>query len=241
MKRIYTLILSVLGLLFLYQPLKAQESIIPDINEAYLNKLIEVSKANYPRVRANQNRVSVAKENISKAKISYLDAFTISYVYQPHSATIVATPGINTTGTSSTTTQSYSYFNGLQVGLFFNPGYFFQKPATIRQAKAELQVAQSESDEYMLTLTNEVKKRYYLYIQRTAEVKLQTQSAMDAAELVKSIRHKFEKGEETYDNYNKAQATLSDRNQSRILAETNLLIAKSDLEEILGDKLENIK
>lgn len=240
MKRLSVLILPFIALLLLNQPLRAQESIIPDINEAYLDKLIDIAKANYPRVKTNQSRVDAAKSNISKARISYLDAFTFSYVYQPHSTTVVTPTGGTSTGTT-TTSQPYSYFNGIQAGLFFNPGNFFQKPYAVKQARAEYQQLQNEQEEYLRTLVTEVKKRYYTYVLRVAEVKLQTQSALDAGEIVKSLRHKFEKGEDTYDNYNKAQVTYSDRVQTRILAESNLLAARADLEELLGEKLEDIK
>ncbi|WP_171972489.1 TolC family protein [Mucilaginibacter polytrichastri] len=230
------ILLSVIALLSVSRPIKAQSSIITDIDTAYLRKLIETAKANYPRVKSLQNHIDIAQQNISKARASYLDAFTFSYVYQPHSSTIVSTtPGTATTGSN------YSYFNGIQVGLFFNLGNFLQKPYAVKVARQELMIANNDRDEYLLTLTTEIKKRYYAYILRIAELKLQSQSAQDAEEIMKSVRYKFEKGEETYDNYNKAQVTYSDRNQTRIQAEAGLLSARADLEELVGQQLESIK
>jgi len=230
------ILLSVTALLSVNLQTKAQSSIIQDIDTAYLRKLINTAIANYPRVKSYQNHIDIAQQNIGKARASYLDAFTFSYVYQPHSSTIVnTTPG--TVGTGS----NYSYFNGIQVGLFFNLGNFLEKPFASRVAKQELMIANNDRDEYFITLTTEVKKRYYSYIQRVAELKIQSQSAQDAEEILKSIRYKFEKGEETYDNYNKAQVAYADRNQTRIQAESNLLSARADLEELLGLELESIK
>ncbi|MCJ8211822.1 TolC family protein [Mucilaginibacter sp. RS28] len=223
-------------------------SLIPQISDTYLDRLIELAKANYPRVKAYQTRIEVAKNNVSRSKLSYLDVLTISYVYQPHSATIVnvsqsATGGSSGTGTGTGTTngQSYSYFNGIQAGLFFNLGGYLQKPKAIKQAKGELQIAYDEQSEYMLTLTTEVKRRYYNYVLKLNNVKFQTQSAQDAEELLKNVRHRFEKGEETYENYSKAQETFTTRNQSRMLSEADLLTAKAELEELIGDKIENVK
>ena len=211
----------------------AQQSIIPDISEVYLEKLISVAKTNYPRVKANQAKVDIAKSNISKAKVSYLDAFTFSYIYQPQ--------GINTLSNASGTSQNYNYFNGIQAGLFFNLGTFLEKPSMVKAAKGDLEVANSEQDEYFLTLTNDVKKRYYLYIENIANLKLLTQACQDALNVSNDIKHKFERGEETFDNYTKAQLNLTTSYQQKIAAETNLLISKSDLEELLGEKLEDIK
>ena len=230
------ILLSVIALLFVSRPLKAQSSIIQDVDTAYLNKLIATAKANYPRVKSYQNHIEIAQQNIGKAKASYLDAFTFSYVYQPHSSTIV-----NTTPGTATTGSNYSYFNGIQVGLFFNLGNYLEKPYASRVAKQELMIANNDRDEYFLTLTTEVKKRYYAYVLSMAELKIQVQSAQDAEEISKSIRYKFEKGEETYDNYNKAQTTYADHNRTRIQAEAALLTARADLEELLGQELESIK
>jgi len=127
------------------------------------------------------------------------------------------------------------------VGLFFNLGNYLQKTYQLKQAREELKIADYDQDEYYLTLATDVKKRYYNYLQSMANVKLQTQTAEDAEAALKSVKHKFEKGEETYDNFNKAQVTVTDHIQSKIAAETNYLIAKAELEELLGDKLENIK
>lgn len=241
MKRIpLFLLLSIVLCIITARPLKAQTSIIPDIDEGYLKKLIDTAKAHYPRVKSYQNHINIAENNISKARASYLDVFTFSYVYQPHSATFVPTTDA-TTGTTTTTGSNYSYFNGIQAGLFFNLGNYLQKPYAVKVAKQELIVAHNDQEEYFITLTTEVKKRYYQYVLRIAELKLQTTSAQDAEDIVKSMRHKFEKGEETYDNYNKAQVTYSDRVQTRIQAEASLLTARADLEELVGQKLENIK
>ena len=211
----------------------AQQSIIPDISEVYLEKLISVAKTNYPRVKANQAKVDIAKSNISKAKVSYLDAFTFSYIYQPQ--------GVNSLTNASGANQNYNYFNGIQVGLFFNLGNFLEKPSMVKAAKGDLEVANSEQDEYFLTLTNDVKKRYYLYIQNIANLKLLTEACQDALNVSNDVKHKFERGEETFDNYTKAQLTLTNSYQAKIQAEANLLISKSDLEELLGEKLEDIK
>jgi len=220
------------ALITLYHKASAQESIIPEISDAYVEKLIATAKANYPHVKVNQGHIKIAEGNIGKAKASYFDAFTFSYIYQPQ--------GVNTLAGASGTS-NYSYFNGIQVGIFFNLGTFLEKPYGIRAAKGDLEVANYEQDEYLLELANNVKKRYYTYIQTVANLKLSTQTCQDATSVLTDMKHKFQLGEETYDNYNKAQTNLTVAYQAKITAEANFLIAKSDLEELLGDKLENIK
>ncbi len=214
----------------------AQQSMLPDISPAYLDKLISLAKQNYPAVKANQSRVEEAQSNVTKAKISYLDVFSISYVYQPQGFF-----GINTNGSSNSTSGNYGYFNGIQAGVTLNLGSFFEKPSQVKAAKRELDIAGDSQEEYLLTLTNNVKKRYYTYVQQIANLKLLTQATNDAQEVLASEKHRFEKGEVTFEEFNRAQLSVTTSYQEKILAESNLLIAKADLEELLGEKLEDIK
>ena len=211
----------------------AQQTIMNDISEDYIARLVAHAEANYPQVKSNQNKINIAQGNIGKAKVSYLDAFTFSYIYQPQ--------GINTLGNVSGTSANYNYFNGIQAGIFFNLGSFLEKPYAVKQARQELEIANNDQNQYYLTITSEVKKRYYTYLQDISVLKLTAQACIDNENVANDVKHKFQKGEETFDNYTKAQSTLTSSYQAKIQAETSLLIAKADLEELLGDKLENIR
>lgn len=210
------------------QTAPAQTTIIPELSNINLQRLIDTAIANYPRVRYFQNRVNVAATNISKVKASWLDAVTVSYVYQPGVATV------------NPVNPSNSYFKGLQASVFLNVGTLIAKPWVVKQAKQEMMVTQSEQQEYILTLSTEVKRRFYLYVQRVGELKLQIRAADDTEAQLKDVKYKFEKGEETFDSYNKVLIQLTEHQQTKIQTEANVFIAKADLEELIGTKLENI-
>jgi len=215
--------------LFFLKFADAQVSIVPDLSDSYINKLIDTAKKNYPRVKSYQNRINVANTSLSKAKLGLLNALTVSYIYQPGQTKI------------DPTNPATSYFQGFQAGIFLNVGTILSQPYQTKQAKEELQIAHNEQDEYFITLTTEVKKRYYIYVQRLAELKLQTKTEQDIESSLTDIKYKFEKGEETYDNYVKAQVQVTERQTSKIEAEAALFSAKADLEELLGTQIENIK
>jgi len=241
MNKIYTIVALLLTVCTVPQSLRAQNTIITDISEPYLEKLINTAKANYPHVKSLDSRLETAKNNISRSKISYLDALTFSYVYQPNTTLNLNTLQPGTVDGSTGTNNRSSLFSGTQFGLFFNLGSYLQKPYAVKQAKQELSVANNDIAEYMLTLSTQVKKRYYMYIQKLATVKLQSQAAIDGESVLKDVKYRFEKGEETLDNYNKARINQTQQSQAKITAEADLFMAKADLEELLGDKLENIK
>lgn len=235
MNKRYTLI-ALLSVLFLFsancvyaQLPASQTSMIPSVSDSYLDRLISTAIANYPHIKANNHRVNVAKSNVQRAKASWFESFTFNYVYQPNQGVISGNG-------------SYNYFfNGLQLGAFVNLGTILERPATVRAAKEELSVAANDRDEYIITLTLDVKRRYYTYLERLTSLKGLTQSVIDATNSVEEIRHKYQKSEETFDNYNRAQITLSQQTELKLQAELNYLNAKAELEALIGDKIENIK
>lgn len=213
----------------------AQVSVVPNsivsaVSDDYLQKLITAAKTNYPHVKENAHRMNAAKANLDKARVSWFESFTFSYVYQPYQ--------LNTVNYSD---PAHTYFNGLQVGVFFNLGNFLERPSTIRQAREELYQTSNQQQEYLINLELNVKTNYYTYLQRLASLKNFNQAVLDAGNLAQDVRHKYQKGEDTFENYSRAQVTLSQENELRLQAETNLLIAKAALEALVGDKLENIK
>ncbi len=240
MNRLYSLMLMVLLFcLAVPQKLKAQNTLVTEISEPYLAKLIDAAKANQPRIKSLNNRVNIAQGNISRAKLSYLDALTFSYVYQPNSTFNLN--ALQTTGGTDVIGTRTGLFKGTQFGVFFNLGSYLQKPYAVKQAKQELIITNNDIQDALITLTTQVKKRYYIYLQKVASLKLQMQAASDADNVMRDIKYKFQKGEETLDSYNKARISHTQQIQTKITAEADLFMAKADLEEIIGDKLENIK
>ena len=206
--------------------LKAQESMLNQVSSQYIDVLIATAKANYPRMKAYGQRIEIAETNIKKSKISWLDVFSFSFLYSPHNTTTIINPSI---------------LNGYQIGMYVNVGSILQKPYLIKQAKSDLDIAKSEKQEYELNIEAQVKQRYYLYVQNLALMKLKGSLAEDAESSMKQIKYKFEKGEDTFQNYNNVTMSYTNYLQLKIEAETSLMIAKSNLEELLGKKLEEIK
>ncbi len=206
--------------------LKAQESILTDVSYKYLDLLTATAKTNYPRTKINGQRINIAETNVKKAKLSWFDVFSFSYLFSPTNTTTIINP---------------SFLNGYQVGMYVNIGAALQKPSAVKLAKSELEIAKFEKEEYELNIEANVKQRYYLYVQSLAMLKLKASSATDAESSMKQIKYRFEKGEETFQNYNNVSMSYTDHLQSKIEAESSFLIAKSNLEELLGKKLEEIK
>lgn len=213
-------------LFFGFQSTHAQESLTKDISYTYLEKLIQVCKANYPKMKMYDDRLTIAEYGVKRAKKSYFDIFSFSYLYSP---------------TNNTATLSSQMFGGYQFGFFANIGSFLQKPIQVKQAKGEYLVAEHDKQAFELNMEAEVKKRYFTYVQKVAVLRIRSGAVLDVESLLTNVKHKFETGEETLENYNKVLLMQSDHHQNIINAESDVLIAKSSLEELLGKKLEDIQ
>jgi outer membrane protein TolC len=209
-------------------PVLAQDaiSIEDELSYPFLEKLIATARTNYPRGQAYDSRVDIAQKGIKKARLSYFDIFSFSYLFSPLSSTPAINPNL---------------LNGYQFGFFANIGSLLQKPTVIRQAREELKVIEKEKEVYELGLDADVKRRYFNYIKAKALYRVVAQSVLDADGTVEDIKYRFEKGEVTFETYNQALLDKVNRLQTKISFAGEVLIAKSSLEELLGKKLEEIQ
>lgn len=206
---------------------QCQESMVANVSYEYLDKLITIAKANYPEMEVKSKELDIAKNNINRTGIvSYLDALSVSYYYRPNNSVDIVNPSI---------------LNGYQVGVNLNIGTILAKPYANKEAKIQYKIAAAQLKEYDQGIEAEVKKRYFTYIDQISQLKLRTKSYGDAMNLVNQLQHKFQKGETTFDDYSRSLVLSTEQNQFMITAETGTLTAKAALEELLGEKLENIK
>ncbi len=219
------------------QAQEGTQSMLQDVSYPYLEKLIEVARTNYPRSKAYKERIGIADIGIRRAKVAYFDALSVSYLYSPANTTTYITNPVSPVPT----VVNPNWLNNYQIGLLLNVGSILQKTPLLKQARGEKRVAEYEQQAFELNLEADVKQRYFAYIQRLAILRVKHELQLDIESMLKDIKYKFEKGEQTLENYNNVLVMYSDNNQQKIIAESEVLISKSKLEELVGEKLENIK
>ena len=227
-----------LALLFIVNTALAQESIqesiMPNISDTYIEKLVTSAKAHYPKAKMFEDRVKIAHINVQKAKIDWFSIFTFNYIWTPPN-------NASSSAGAVATTTGLSYATGASFGIGTNLGMILQKPGLVKVAREEYDSAQMNEEEYLLNLTATVKQRSYVDVQQMSTLNFKTKMTESADHLAKEAKYKFEKGEQTFDQYNSAYLTYSNTVQSKMDTEVAFLIAKSSLEEIIGVKLEEIK
>jgi len=231
MKKNYALLLALLCLFALKS--SAQESIIGQINYTTLEKYIQAARDYYPKRKIQEAQTTIAKTGVTTANLSYLDIISASYFYRPGDKTAISVPG-------SINANPY-VFNGVQLGVGLNLGTFLQKPFLVKRAKAEYRVAKLQQEDFDITLENEVKRKYYIYIQSLSELKIKTQTAQESRVVADNSSKRFSKGEVSLDEYNMSRRILADANTDQIATEVLFLTSRDELEALIGKKLTDIK
>jgi outer membrane protein TolC len=208
-----------LGLMFTTR-LYAQQSFVAEVNYAYLDKLIATAKQNYPQVKIQQSNVNIAQSTL------WLDGITASYIYSPRNSINVITPNI---------------FNGYQVSVSVNLGSLLSKPFNVRKAREGLNIAKLQQAQYELSIESQIKRLYFSYLGAQADLRVRSTAVVDGEIAVKQLKYSFQKGETTFQFYNDALTSLYNQNSFKVQAELSMLIAKANLEEVLGTKLEDVK
>ncbi|SOD19624.1 TolC family protein [Pedobacter xixiisoli] len=223
-KRLFILLL----LLAANVQIHAQEDIASQINPPLLQKYVDLAKEYYPKRKMYKASELSAKAKIGTAKAGYLESLNASYFYRPSNGTIL---DVN---------NPYS-INGFQFGVNLNLGLFFRTPSLVKQAREEYNSASYLTKEYDILLEIDVKERYFEYLQWFNDLKVKNQAYIDNKAASDGLRYKFEKGEVSLDVYTKAKSLTSTASSEKLLAEVNMLKAKSSLEALLGKKMEEVK
>ena len=204
----------------------AQETLFKDLSYPYMEKLIAAAKRNYPEAKIKQKQVEIARSTFHQASFGWLEAFSASYIYSPQSSVNIIQPTI---------------FKGYQLVASVSLGSLFERPYTIHNAREAVKVAEFTQQEYYLTLEAQIKRFYFAYLAAQADLRNKVTAVTNAETATKNLKYTFEKGETSFDIYNQALNNLYNQNSFRIQAELNVFSAKTNLEELIGDKLESIK
>lgn len=205
---------------------KAQQSMIQDVNYLFLEKLLATARENYPIVKQYQVQKEIDNLNIKGQQLNWFSPLNFSYLSSPNKTINFIDP---------------QFFTGYQFGLNINVADILQKPNKIKTARQRLLLTEANESQYAQTLEVEVKKRYFLYIQQLNTVKLFSKSVQDAEGLLNDLRVKYQRGEVEFRVYSESLVNFSSISKQKLEAEATYLTAKASIEELTITKLEDIK
>lgn len=192
-----------------------------DDENALLNKLILLSLENNPQVKVYEGRVELAKENHSQAKTSWFNNLNLSYQYVPNY-------------NSNSDNGSLPKFG---LGVSVNLGNILSTPSRISQTEDEIKIAEADYKINQQYLKAETIRRYSNYKRSIELLKIRDQAVNDSESSMMLVKHRFESGETTLEEYNRALRTFTDNKERRAESEGDLIFHRASLEEIIGVSL----
>jgi len=223
-KSILTCLMSLCAFFFL----RAQETIIGNIDQDKLDKLIQLAKEHVPDRKIAGLTTEKAKSAQNSQLATYLDLVSVSYFYRPDNQTALGV-------------ENPYIVNGFQFGVNLNLGTLLQKPAEVKIAKADYKIAQLQQIAFDEQLEMEVRRRYYGYLLSLNDLKIKTQTFQDVKALSDDRQLRFESGEVELAAYAEGKTALSEAGSARLESEAAYLEAKDMLEQLIGTKIEMVE
>ena len=195
-------------------------------NIDYIEKLIALAWENYPKNKSFENKRVEASENIKQARNSWMNNLNLFTSFNSF---------------NNTQTQNFNIVPNLGMGLSLNVGSLYSLHGKVKIAKEELKIADNEANAQKLYIRSEVIARYNSMQLHMDLLKFQTEAAEEMRMTVAMIKAKFQKGEISIEEYNKAFAAFTVTMERAITSESTFRTSKAYLEELLGIHLEQIQ
>lgn len=190
--------------------------------------MIQMAKDYHPQRKILELNEEKARSIVGTQAVNFLDMVNVSYFYRPEERAALGM-------------ENPYIVNGFQFGVNLNLGAFLQKPSQIKQARIDYKISQFERQAYESELENQVKLRYYTYIQAFNELRIKAQALQDSKTFSDDLQLRFERGEIMLSEYAEAKAAVSDASSAKLEVEVSYLTAKDALEQLIGAKIDDVK
>jgi outer membrane protein TolC len=192
----------------------------------FQEKLVALAWKNYPANEVPAHKIEIAEKNVSMAKWSWTDNFRLFYNFNDR---MLAQDG------KGYTQPTYG------VGVALNVGSILSLPQKIQVAKENLRISELDQKTQKHEIRREVISRYQKYLLSINLLKIRTQSYEDTYSTYLLITERFKKGEVTLEEYNESLTMYTRSMEAKAVSETEILIAKAAVEELIGVPLEDVK
>lgn len=223
------LVVSVPGAL-LAQRIDYNTIILPaDAREvSFEEKLVRLAWQNHPANSTLENHLNIADTEIKLAKRNWLNRFNV-------------TGNLNEFTINPNTLQDVPvFFPRYNISATLSIGMFANEPLEVRVRKEQKEIALKDINTKKLALRAEVLRKYQAYLTSEKIFNLRKGALVVAEDAFKSLETAVKKGEGTIQNYDKVTEDLNALRVQTIVAEGDFKLAKIDLEELIGVRLEDV-
>lgn len=199
-------------------------------NLEFSEKLVYLAWRNHPSNQVLIHQKNIAENNKTKASWAWLEIITASYNLNEFT--------INPTEETKDRALFYPRYN---FGARLNLAMLTDIPGDIKIAKEGIEIAKATINNQKIALRAQVLRAYQNYLLAKQILEIQTISTEEAFSRYSLNEQRFKNGEITLEEYNEAVKAYNSERKGKLNAESDFNIAKIDLEELIGLKLEEIE
>lgn len=214
-----------------FEDLIPQEGTRPRTFEDYL---VQVAWLNNQRKQILLLRKDVAEEEVKLAKKQWLRSLQFSASLSPRDTTALFNlpPGVP----EGTIIPPF-----LNFGIGWSLGDLFTQKNAVRIKKHEAQIFDFELNSEKLLVRRQVLLAYQKYLSSLEVLIARQKAEEDASTNYQLISQKFRKDKAKFEEANQASISYHDAVEKRLVAESEIQLARIELEELLGVRWEKIE
>jgi outer membrane protein TolC len=202
---------------------------------SYIDRLVYWGWHNYSKGYSLEHEIKKAEKKIKLTRHDWTNNLTANFNLNERN--INSDPSFGFDGSSSTNVIFPRYNFGIKLSI----GDILVRPTEVNMAKYDLLVAHENLNSQKISFRTEVERRYELYLLKTEIFKHRVISEEDTKLIYNRVAEKFKKGEVTLEQFSSSQGLRNKSIEERTVSESEMKVAKLELEEVLGTKLESIK
>lgn len=188
-----------------------------------VEEILLVAEQGAPSVVAAAEETTAASASVSAARTAYLPTISFSSGYDW--ANQAASFSGGTTSWSLSLRMSYPIFNG------------FQREASVERARLSQRVTELREDVARLTAREEADAAYQGLVTAERAIEIAEEAAAVAMEDLRVVRERYSVGAATILDVLVSQSAADQANTNRVTARYDYLLARAELEAILGREL----
>ena len=215
--------------------------------------LVQLAWMNLPENHVYEEEIKIAEEELKITKKDWLKDLQLTF--NLNEANISSTSGggtrtntvttfetvddLTTTKRETTTIepvpeQTNVFFPRYNLGASFNIGTFATMKSRKKIKESAIEIAEHRLNNQKLAVRAEVLSRYQKLLLAVEILKTRTQIEQDAQSNFLLISQLYKTDEKSFEDYNEANTAYTTAMESRMKAETEVEIAKYDMEALIG-------
>lgn len=199
-----------------------------DSTEYVMNLFYELAWQNYPLNSVKQHNETKAYYNMKHTQFAWTDDIISQFNLNEANINPAATGGINL------------FYPRYLFGVRLTLGTPILRPLAAKRAKEEYKAAMAETDLQKALLRSEVARRAEQYRLAKRLLKIKTQAFEESSSMLILAKKRFQKNEISYEEYNRFNLANFSMMESMYAAEAQHNITKTELEVLIGAKLEDL-